>query len=89
MSKLSLRKEIRLSKEQVDFLQNAAFLFSKKRGTTMSEADIIREALDAYRHALEGVSETDWIMEYPDFARKIEKLMKKPGKLSTYDEVFK
>ncbi len=89
MSKLSIRKEIRLSKEQAEFLKNAAFLFSKKQGRRMTEADIIREALDAYRHAIEGTSETDWIMEYPEFAKKIEKLMKKPGKLATYDEVFK
>ncbi len=89
MSKLSVRKEIRLTAEQVEFLRNAAFLFSKKQGRRITEADIIREALDAYRHAVEGTSETDWIMGYPEFAKKIEELMKKPGKLSSYDEVFK
>ncbi len=89
MSKLSIRKEIRLSKEQAKFLKNAAFLFSKRQGRRMTEGDIIREALDAYRRAMEGISETDWIMESHEFAKKIEKLMKKPGKLATYDEVFK
>lgn len=86
---MKIRKEIRLTREQGEFLANAAFLFSRERRKRITEADIIREALDAYRERLENVmSETEAIMQHPDFAKKIEALKKHPGELSTYGEAF-
>jgi len=49
---------------------------------------MLREVLDAYHHAVEGISETDGIMGYPEFAKQMGELMKKPGRLSSFDEVF-
>lgn len=84
------RTQIYLDPEQQDFLENLAFISSKKRKKKVSVSEIIRSAIDLLKDNYDSKqieSETDLILKSSNLLAGIKKA-RSEKKLLSHEEVF-
>lgn len=82
------RAQIYLTADQHEFLENLAFVMSRKQHKRVSMSEIIRQAIDQLQEKHPGVeNETDLILSSPHIMEGLSKAREEKGFLS-HEEVF-